>query len=328
MVDVSGTARSAARASGFPFAFIGLTASPEAASRTLGGLTTLQMLQSPAVSAAVETFGSVKLSFSSGLLEGVVTNAVVTGDATLIVYPHPIGYEIPYLLGLGGKVVIEVDGGKTQAVARTTASLGAQKLVAPPVTSAAETSSLLTIFKVNQPAISVAVAQTSAYLFVGAIGGDGFPIQELSGSASAVAQTRNTGWVLFDPPDPIGQPRFLYLVMNTGVGFDPTDGYTGQGTFVTESNPDGHIRDFERWLHLYTNVGVAFDDTDAGYSGVGTLISQTLPDGNIRDDFDRYLHNVVNVIKSRIQHDRLVIEPGIRDSMPPIPSAKPPSNSP
>lgn len=92
-----------------------------------------------------------------------------------------------------------------------------------------------------------------------------------------------------------GQDRFLYLLANVGVSFDPTDDDSGSTGFVSQTYPDGAVVDFDRWLYLLANVGVGFNNTDDA-SGDSGFVSQTYPDGNIWEDFDRYLYLLCNVI--------------------------------
>jgi hypothetical protein len=197
--------------------------------------------------------------------------------------------------------------------------------------SASETSGALTqIGPETLVTGSVEVAaEASGVVFAGDVDGDGDPIHELSGTIVGTSNVVFTGFLIAAQPDPIDHNRYLYLLLSSGVGFDPTDNYTGVGTTVSENFPDGHVRDFDRNLYQSVNVGVGFDPTDTYTTGVGTIVSETFPDGHTRDDFARYLYQRVNPTKARgTLGDRLVVIPGIRDRRPPIPRANPPSSVP
>jgi hypothetical protein len=237
------------------------------------------------------------------------------------------GYEIPYPLGLGGVHTVELEAGQVSGQSTVTASLKVANVLTGTSQAASETSGALNVFV--PPPVSVtgaaeAVARINSFLFVGEVDGDGDPIQELAGTSNGSSTVVATGLLTVNTPDPKTHDRFLYLLLNVGVGFDPTDEvYSGVGTLVTHNSPDGNVRDFDRFLYQLTNVGVGFDPTDT----VPGAVSQTFPDGHTRDDFARYLYQYVAVIKARgPQHDRLIVEPGVRDSQPPIPRAKPPVN--
>lgn len=94
-------------------------------------------------------------------------------------------------------------------------------------------------------------------------------------------------WQYFDP---IIHNRYLYLPMNVGVGFDPTD-----GTEWNTDPPDGFIIDFNRYLYLPQNVGVGFSKDEPGGGWGPNSPSTDHPDGENTDDFARYLYLPMNV---------------------------------
>lgn len=158
---------------------------------------------------------------------------------------------------------------------------------------------------------------------------NGNAIVELEGSSSGVGSCLNT-WVPTQPrpgadPDTwYAVPQLsqaLYLYMNVGVGFEPTDTYSG--TPVTQTFPDGHVRDFDRVLYLYHNVGVGFDPTDDASGDTG-FVSQIFPDGHVRQ-FDRVLYDYLCVIED--QDDRWWVTIGpTPETVPPNQKAKPPKS--
>lgn len=125
----------------------------------------------------------------------------------------------------------------------------------------------------------------------------------------------------FDPRSII----HLYLFTNVGVGFNPTDVYTGTGNIIAQTFPDGHtVLDFWEYLYIYLNVGVGFDPTDDA-SDRDDFVSQIFPDGHTVFDFWEYLYLYLNVVRGFHQQGQLVIRPGYTRG-PILPSAKPPRN--
>ena len=88
--------------------------------------------------------------------------------------------------------------------------------------------------------------------------------------------------------------RFLYLVVNVGVSFNPTDDDSGSAGFVSQSFPDGDVLLEDRYLYQLDNVGVSFDPTDDDSDSEG-FVSQEFPDGWV-SEFDDFLYLLANVI--------------------------------
>lgn len=157
---------------------------------------------------------------------------------------------------------------------------------------------------------------------VGALDGDGDIIIELAGTIAGsssvytqwswLTQPRPyadpTTWVVGDTPNP---SSFLYLYSSVQSGFDPTDDASSHPDFVSQSYPDGNVRDdFSRVLYLYSSVDAAFDDIDDA-SSHPDFVSQSYPDGNLRDDFSRHLYLYANVIRGVPGGEgQLIIRPG------------------
>lgn len=230
-----------------------------------------------------------------------------------------IAFEIPYLLGLGGIHAVELRG---QAWGRPTVAGVLSKDLAPTSTTAGSSTVTGALFtNAGTGFLAGTIAGTSAVTGTLQVF-DGTNI-ELSGTIAG------TSTVSTPEIEDIArqQPRFLYLYLNVGVGYDDVDAYTGGGDIVSQSFPDGSNRDdFARYLYQYLNVGVGYNDVDV-YSGTGDIVSQSFPDGDNRDDWARYLYLYLRVIRGRTQLGKLAVLPsGVgRDNF--IPSPTPPSNS-
>jgi hypothetical protein len=148
---------------------------------------------------------------------------------------------------------------------------------------------------------------------------DGRFVIELSGTS---AGSSSVGGLLSLP---MYRPRFLYLTVNVGVGFYPTDIYPGPGV-IAQFFPDGDTRDdFARFLYLLLNVGVGFDDYD-DVSDRDDFVSQVFPDGHLRDDFARFLYLYLQVIRGRGPQHKLAILPSYADPHEFVPRPTPPTN--
>lgn len=93
--------------------------------------------------------------------------------------------------------------------------------------------------------------------------------------------------------DPIDYRRYLYLLLNNGVAFDPKDAPAGGWGTGGTVGADGDNIEFRRYLYLLANAGVGFETTDRPGLGWGTG-GTVGPDGDIRDDFRRYLYLLLN----------------------------------
>lgn len=234
-----------------------------------------------------------------------------------IVIDAEAGFEIPYLVGLGGTTTVSL----VTIVAGT-------GLITGNLSQINQLSSTIA----GASTITGAFAVTGSQVLSGASAGVGSLIGELyvnatrnlagssAGSSTVIVTITNlTGEDIIDS----GSITHMYLFTNVGVGFDPTDTYTGPGNITAQTFPDGHTRDdFWEYLYLFINVGVGFDPTDDA-SDRDDFVSQTFPDGHTAYDFHEYLYLYLNVVRGRIPHGQLIIRPGFTQG-PTLPGAKPP----
>lgn len=241
--------------------------------------------------------------------------ATVAGTLSNVVQ-GTIGFPIPYLLGLGGVAVNDLKpilyGDST-----VTAHLSLERPLATTVTGTSTVTANL--FTSAGPAFlssSITGVATVTGTLQQLIAGN---IVELAGTINGTSTVTVSG--IENLARQAG--RYLYLYLNVGVGFDDYDDASGTDGFVSQTYPDGNLRDdWARYLYQYANIGVGFDDYDT-YPGA---FSQTFPDGHNRDDFARYLYQYLCVIKGQTALGNLAILPsGVgRDSF--IPHPDPPSN--
>lgn len=238
--------------------------------------------------------------------------AAVIAGTSLVTITHlgVAGFEIPYRLGWGqGAQSIELNPANINGSSTVTASLFTLKSA---VATIAGMSGLVASLTVHGPqnitANSNGSSTVTAEIFVNAVRG-------LACTINGTSSVRADMFAVVDDFDVRGL-SYLYIAVNVGVGFDPTDTYGGG---ATQTFPDGHTRDdFHEYLYLFTNIGVGFDPTDT-YPGA----TQTFPDGHTRDDFWEYLYLYLNVVAGLNQLGQLVIEPGFT-SGPILPSSTPP----
>ncbi len=108
-------------------------------------------------------------------------------------------------------------------------------------------------------------------------------VTDTSDATSTLSAVQTLTWF-----DQIDARRYLYLLANLGVGFDPIDTPAGGwGPAPANDFPDGRARDFRRYLYLLANLGVGFDPTDTPAGGWG---SAGAPGDGLTRDFRRYLY--------------------------------------
>lgn len=266
--------------------------------------------------------GVGSLTGSLTVFELVWAQGVGAATGTLDLSAAPVaGFEIPYLLGLGGvtsiSLVSTVNG--RALVIGTLRQIN--QLRATPVGVGAITGTLTVTGSQRLAGRSNGVGRLIGELFVNGT-------RNLAGTSNGVATvtvslTHLIGGLDVDPRS----QTYMYFFLNVGVGFDPTDDATGHIDFVSQNFPDGHTRDdFWEYLYVFVNVGVGFDPTDDA-SGRPDFVSQTFPDGHTRDDFWEYLYLYLNVVRGFKQQGQLVIRPGFTRG-PILPGAKPPKQVP
>ena len=267
---------------------------------------------------------TVAIQFTVELSSTVIGTSTVSGEKIIsgILYA---GFEIPYLLGRNGTRIQTLDPlNRSMGSSTVTATLLTIKSFAATSTgSSAVTGTLFTAagtgFLLASP--PTGIATVTGWLQVGM---DGFI--ELAGIINGTS-------TLSEPTLNAAEqkPRYLYLYVNVGVGFDDYDTYavpTPTADFASQTFPDGNQNPslLSQYLYQYLNIGVGFDDYDDISDRPG-WVSQTFPDGHNRDDWARFLYHYLNVIKWREAFGKLAILPSDvgRDTFVPHPS--PPSNT-
>lgn len=262
------------------------------------------------------------LTVTTGLVDlAGNTNGVATATGILQVpLDTTAGFEIPYLLGLGGVTNISL----VSTVAGNSLVIGAlhqiNQLSATPTGASTTTGALTVTGSQKLAGTTNGVGSLRGELFINAI-------RNLAGTSNGVAtvyvsNTHLIGGLDVDPRS----LTYMYLYVNMGVGFNPTDDASALTDFFSQTFPDGHTRDsFWEYLYAFLNIGVGFDPTD-DISSRSDFFSQTFPDGHTRDDFWEYLYLYLNVVRGFQQQGQLVIRPGFTRG--PILPAKPPKQVP
>lgn len=257
-----------------------------------------------------------KISRLSGASSGVATVSGILADIATTA-----GFEIPYLLGLTGITIVPL----VSTVAGNSLVLGylrqINKLRATPSGVATITGVLTVTGSQKLAGSSNGKGSLRGEIFVNGI-------RNLAGTSNGVgtiyiSNTRLIGGLDIDPR----AFSYLYLAVNVGVAFNPTDNASALPGFVSQSYPDGHTRDsFWEYLYLYLSIGVGFNPTD-DISTRPDFVSQTFPDGHTRNDFWEYLYIYLNIVRGFIQQGQLVIRPGFTRG-PILPGASPPKQVP
>lgn len=291
---------------------------------SVDGHITLQRLPAgPVAGAAVVSATLTQIVV--GLVEGVSAGvSTVTGYLAGLVGASPTaGFEIPYPFLGGGTTTNLLASLTVHGVSVTTGSL---TLVVPEAEVLTGLSSMTgTLIVEGGPA-----DLTGGIAGVGTVTGWllNWPVENevyLAGTSAGVATV--TGFLLnqsWPVPDPVAQGRYLYLLCNIGVSFDPTDDDSGDPRFVSQTFEDGDVWEFNRYLYLLGNIGVSFDPTDDD-SADPRFVSQTFEDGDVWE-FDRYLYLLCNVLlPDAAQYGNLTINEGYRGVDTALPKRTPPS---
>jgi hypothetical protein len=265
-----------------------------------------------------------RTSVSAVLQNGTITDLAgsSTGSTTVSGYLDPaptVTWPLPYPLGIpggtvnlygaseGSTTVGDYDGPFTQL---TTEFNGASSTGTTTTTGA---------LSVTNPYSGSSSGSTT-------VSGEIFNTGDVDLSGSSQGSTRVSAWKF--NASPRSTTVALYLYVNIGIGFDPTDTYTGPGNLVDQVFPDGDVDLFPRTLYWTINLGVGFDPTDdvltrgEPYETIGDYISQVFPDGNVID-FTRALYQYLNVIALDKPDGWVTVGP-TPETIPPRWKAKPP----
>ena len=250
------------------------------------------------------------LSVERNLAGSIVGTSIAVAQLTV---GTAAGFEIPYLLGLGlSATPISLIAAGILGRATVIGNLTQINQLSSTIAGLSTVTGNLSRSGGDVLAgVSNGTSTVTGELYVNAI-------RELAGTINGSSTVEGSIWTALVGFDPRNQ-SYLYLFVNVGVGFDPTDTYPGG----TQTFPDGHTRDdFSRYLYLLLNVGVGFDPTD-DVSSRPDFFSQTFPYGHTAFDFHEYLYLYLNVVRGFNQQGQLIIRPGYTRG-PILPGAKPP----
>lgn len=232
------------------------------------------------------------------------------------------GFEIPYsFLGTGRAVDDVVGIVKGRSTVISTLSI----VVVPTVSSDGVATVTGTLFTAAGPAWMAATSVGTSTVTGWLLNRVNANVVELIGTSDGVATVDNYAWLTINmTPDPVAQARYLYLLANVGVSFDPTDDDSGDSRWVSQTYTDGAVIVFDRYLYLLGNIGVSFDPTDDD-STDPRFVSQTFVDGDTVE-FSRYLYLLSVVMDAEpVAYGNLTVGPGYRGQEHALPDRTPPS---